>query len=665
MLSDVSMENMQPLIATLTLFVFFAASYGYGFATMKWGIRSLTNSFSLQAVVGVASLTVLGGLLNLASMAYPFMMYVLLLLGLIFFMLSLFPRLKLLPQLNSLAIPDRLLPPFLVVMAVIFFAATLLPSNVFNPGDDFFTYILRPVRMLQTGSLAGNPYEVLGLDSLGAQAFLQGFFLLKLPVEYLSGFDSVFGLCLAGLLLTAIARKFKLGWIYAMPAILTFLVISPQSANLSALYSGTFSIIGLLLISCLLTEKLNETEFKKPLGMAALAGLLISLLAALKSTLAIFAAIYFVFICMCLFVIMQNKRHAFLLSAATGLTAVIAISPWLLLSLPNYLAAIKISSHASNEANVSGFSLPKGNVGELFSTQDLFYGGSMMGYGTILMVLAVLVFLSVIIVFRNRSQTRQSGYLLVSASACAAAIASYFVNGLLFAPEVAIRYSNPVLIATLPFALLVSSFSATVSHYPAQPEYAVRKTLKIAIFGGAALVFALFGSNLLDRIERAYNNRTIMSFPIADDYKQYNKYVLSDKARKVIRDIQEQTDPGTKILAWISMPLHLDFSRNQIQTVMEPGLINPWLNLPQADDPAEFTQYLKKQGVRYILWEYQGIGMKNQSAYERMLYYPFPVYRRIAERNLYFRKMLISVMEYGDFLYDLDGIVLFDLNQVH
>ena len=459
---------MHTLLTSITLLGLLASSYGLGLATMKWGIRDETNHFSLLAAIGVASLMVLGGILNLIGMAYPAAMYILLLLGLIFFMGSFVARFKTLSTLANLRISSHspgnvsllndLLPFVLVAIAIIFSAANLLPSDVFNIGDDFHTYFHRPVRMLQTGTLAGDPYDLLGLDSLGAQAFLQGFIVLKLPIEYLAGFDAVFGLGLAGLLLIATVREFNLSWVYATPAILTFLVINPQSVNVSSLYSGAFAILGLLLASCLLAERLNEPGTRKSRGMAALVGLLISSLVALKTTFVFFAAIYFVLFGLGLFLIMQPKRHALLLTATAVLVATIAILPWLLLHLPNYVAALDAPYHPGTATAADGFFPPKDNLGGLFSARDLFYGGSLLGYVVIIVMLATLGALSVFVMLgSSRNQAKQRGCSLVGASACAAAIGTYILNGLMFDPDTAVRYACPVLIATLPFALLVSN----------------------------------------------------------------------------------------------------------------------------------------------------------------------------------------------------------------
>ena len=661
---------MSLLIAIIAILVLLAASYGWGYATIKWIARNEVNAPSFLSIAGVAVWILWGGILNLAGIAYPVTIYGLLIAGLIFCALSIFARFNMhsmpngsAPADGELDLRDSLLPLLIVAAVMVFFAAALLPSDVFNHGDDFQTYIPRPIRMLQIGTLAGNPYELLGLDSFGAQAFLQSFILLKFPVAYLPGFDSVFCLGLAGLILVAIARRFDLGWIYATIAILVLLAINPQSVNVSALYSGVAVILGLLFASCLLAEKLNEPEIAQPLGMAGLAGLFITALVALKTTLAFFAVLYAAIFFLGLLAVMQDKRRALLLGAAATLASIVTALPWLLLYLPNYVAALRAHSHAEAETKAGMFSQYKGNVSELFASHDLFYGGSTLGYGTLVLVLAILGALAVLFVLRNKSHVQKGGYLWVSASACAAAVATYFLNGLLFPADVAIRYSCPVLIAVLPFVSLASCRSATASLISRQTGL-LGQPLKLATWAGAALVLTLFGNNLYNRTVRAYNQHTTVSFPVDDGYIQYNHYTLSEQAQQVIRNIQYQTQAGTKILAWISMPLHLDFARNEIQNMMEVGVANPWLQMPFNGTADDMVQYFKEQGIRYVLWEYHGGGMRDEDEYEKMRLSSNPAYRKLAERNLYLRAMLFQIMARGNLLVHQGGVVLFDLGQL-
>ncbi len=659
----------------LTLLVFLISSYGLGFVTMRWAIRADNNTFPFLTVIGVADLIVMGGILNLAGMAYPAAMYVLILLGLACFVLALMDSYRFRSQLNrphpsnfltrKASLLNLIFPTLLVAIAVIFFTVTLLPSGVFNWVDDFDMYILRPVRMLQTGTLSGDLFGLIGLDSLGAQSFLQGFFLLILPVDYLPGFDAVFGFGLAGFLLISIAQRLNLSWVFTTLAILTFLVINPQSVNIAALFSGTFVILGLLFASCLLTESLDESGIEKPLGMAAIAGLLISSLVALKSTLVFFAVIYSALFFLGLFVVTPKKRLVLFLIATSGFCAAVTILPWLLLHLTNYVAAINVPSHTTAGANASIFSVLKGNVSEMFSTNNLYWGGSMLGYGTIIIELAVLGVASIFFMLpSSRSQSPQKGYSLVAASACVAAIGSYILEFSFFDLDNAVRYASPVLIATLPFAFLVAGFNATVS-YSSQQRLHVKRRFEMVILTAASLVLGLFGSDFFDRIERDYNNRTTDSFPINDAIIRQNNYAFSIIARQTLRNIQYQTEAGSKILAWISIPFQLDFTRNEIQVVTAFGLLNPWLDIPLSGNPIDVARYFKKMGIRYIIWEYPEFGRMNKTQLKNMLLNHYSIYRRMAARNIYLINMLSSMTAGRNYIYKYNDILLFDLDQIN
>jgi len=137
---------------------------------------------SLTAILGLAVLNLIGGVLNLAHLARP-------------------------PMLLALA-------PALCA------AVLLLPSEVFNHGDDFHTYTPRVMRMLQTGSLGGDAFGHFGLDSLGSQSFFHGFFMSGDSIKLLNGFNAVtcFALCL--LLVGELSLRWRLPWWFGASAVL-------------------------------------------------------------------------------------------------------------------------------------------------------------------------------------------------------------------------------------------------------------------------------------------------------------------------------------------------------------------------------------------------------------------------------------------------------------
>ncbi len=655
---------------SIIAFVLFSlACYGWGRVLIRRTSFSGKDVFPFLAVVGIACLIFLGGVLNLARFAYPVVLGMLLLSGLVFFVIHCSANTgmrlaagcsgSLINPEKTAPAPGYVLPAGILIIAVCFYAWTLLPAAAFNHDDDFQTYIPRVLRMLQTGTMAGNPFDVLGID-IGAFAFLQGFVLLGLPIEYLLGLDAVFGFALAGWLLLAIGRKFNLHWSYTAFALLAFIVINPQSVNVSALYTGSAIILGMLFASCRLLDQMEESgSDSSAMISAGISGLLLAGLIALKTSFASYAFTYFFFFFTGLLLTSKNKRKVLKICGLIMLCAFVAILPWLALHAANYSAVL----HSPAAGADSKLALHKGNIPGLFATTDLIYGGSFLSYGTIVLMLSVAGSYALYNTTGNRVAPFQRGYLLVAAASCAAGIISYFFTGFVAAPELAVRYTCPVLIATFPFALLAASMAASSKLHPAKIPALLG--VKMALVLSMPLLIAiLFWNNFMSRIERAYHWHMTLSYPISNASVERIRYATSPDTRQVIRGVQSQTLPAQKILVWISMPGNLDFSRNEIYSVRSVGLINPWIDMPLKGNVNDLVQYLKGLGVRYIMWEYKGVYTEGEiNSYNRFLLYPYQDYREIGQRCLNLRSMLSSLMKEANFLYNVNGLVLFDLQQ--
>ena len=625
---------------------------------------SENNQFAFMSVVGIACLVFLGGMLNLFRLAVPAALAILLLAGVVFFFICYAGRIKnwLVMRRTAASARTAKIPEFLpfaiLIIATGFFAWTLLPVTAFNISDDFYTYVLRPVRMLQTGSLAGNPYEMLGLDSLGANAFLQAFVLLGFPIQYLLGFDAVFSFALAGLLLVATARKFNLHWIYPLFAVILFVLINPQSVNISAIYISAAIILGIFYASCVLLDQIDEADGSGQIISAVTLGLLFAGLIGLKVTFVAYSMVYFATFFAGLLWRTHDRKKVLKPGVLTLLATLLALLPWLALFAGNYASAIRLSLHPAAGAIESGFSLPKGNVIAMFSSADLFYGGSFLSYGLIVLFLLLVAIYSLSFLLRSRAASLRNLYFIVAAAACLAGVVSYLFNGIIFNPELAVRYSCPVLIASFPFAMLAaaSALPAASRNLPA-----LKTTVMLAM---PVMLAMLFWKDFMIRADRVYTQHESIAFDLNDEYLAYNRYVFSPEAREVMRALQYKTEPGQKIFAWVSMPMHLDFSRNEIYTLREPALLNPWLDLPYTGNASDMVHYLKGQGVRYIMWEYNGYGMPSEEKMRGMLSYPFLVYRKIGQRSLYLRKVLAAMMQGGAAMFSTDNYVLIDLQMI-
>ncbi len=121
--------------------------------------------------------------MNLAQAATPAAVLAIFILGLVLLVVPRVPcNLTLLPSIRNVA---PLLPAILIACAY----ALAVPSPQFNPADDFQNYLVVIQRMLQTGSVGGNPLGNVGIDSLGMHAFFQGIVSGWLPPAYIGTLD--------------------------------------------------------------------------------------------------------------------------------------------------------------------------------------------------------------------------------------------------------------------------------------------------------------------------------------------------------------------------------------------------------------------------------------------------------------------------------------------
>ncbi|MSU24774.1 MAG: hypothetical protein EXS32_13245 [Opitutus sp.] len=271
----------------------FLAAVVVGFVVLGgwgWVAKRLAGMPALPlfvtVAVGMATLLCLGGILNLARLASRPAFDLLVLSGLLAAGVA-----------GGVGLRERLRWRFewswaqavaaLALVAVGWFVARYLtPVSAFNWHDDFERYFSYPVRMLATGTVAGNPLGQLGADTLGGQAFLQAFVLRYFPIEYIGSLDTGFGLLLC-LGLTAYTSPLRRGGVLVAAAQLSLIAIDPQIVNVSSLFTTS----ALVMAASFLGQLACTPERK--LGPLALLGLVYAGLIALKTTNVFFVAAHF------------------------------------------------------------------------------------------------------------------------------------------------------------------------------------------------------------------------------------------------------------------------------------------------------------------------------------------------------------------------------------
>ena len=298
----------------------------------------------------MAAVVFVGGLLNLARIAYPAALAAVALIGAV---------LALREGISFHRPP--LLISILIATVTIFTIATQLPPSIYNFHDDYQKYFAYPARMVETGTVFGSPLSAMGLQTLGAQAFLDGFVVGFFPISYINGVDAVFGLFLCLIL----ASQFTKDQVLSVVSVASVAAINPQYVNVSTLYCGSALMMAIIAVED-----------------SASLGLLYAALVAMKPIYVVFVAIHLVV----LSIAQQGGwGRRVRLPLRTGLAAGLFLAPWVLLHAPHYLAALRIH-HPAPTPVPGDIDSDKLN---LFSLAPLAYGSAAVNYT--LLVIAIVI----------------------------------------------------------------------------------------------------------------------------------------------------------------------------------------------------------------------------------------------------------------------------------
>jgi hypothetical protein len=598
-------------------------------------------SAAYLATFGLSIWVAIGGILNAAHIAYPIVLNLILAFGMVLFAISLrrwlrdresgspgsYGRGE--PQQPGSRPPGILtyVPYLFVIAATVFHSMVLLPAGAFNHHDDFYKYLPRIVQMLHTGTLGGNPFSWVGADSLGAQAFLQGFFVANLPLTYVNGFDAVICFLLSGLLIGDLGRRFNIHWFLTSLVVVLFIFVNPQIVNISALYSATLMILALVYSSILFLEIGTKATTAELVWASIPLALFAATLANLKQTFVPFAAIYF-----CLFFLLaplsQRSARDVLFSAGTAtVTAVLSLSPWIwvfwdkfhdavqmaeqrfliLISAVSSLVQTTVVSTAYASSSNRALAAEESLFEDLFSFRPLFWGGNQFYYNFLFFGIAVA---TIYACYRLRKEPRASrALMLIAAAAGTAAISSYLLMvGITRHVDAGVRFSAPILMAV--YASLALIYGKYTLVHTGSPDRVKNSSKSAGILLTALLCvpIVMFSGQWWERSTKALEARSFMAFPISPGYVRYQSKILSDMGRQVTRSMQEPTEVDSTIWAWISMPFYLDFSRNRILYASTSDRLTEGVQIGKYDRGQWLKKILRAEGVDYILWEYYGPG---------------------------------------------------------
>ena len=576
------------LAATLGIIViatFMLGGWGWAFRKV---FKLESGSWPATVALGMATLVFLGGILNLARLAYPPALAMVAAAGVLLSIAA----------VREISIPR---PPWLIILVIagitIFTIVTQLPPSVYNFRDDFQKYFAYPVRMLQTGTVFGSPLSAMGTQTLGAKPFLDGFVIAFFPIVYINAVDAAFGLFLCLLL----ASQFTQGRRDLLPmtvlCVISVVFIDPQYVNISTLYIGSALIMAMVAV---------PMETVAP--SAAAMGLLYAALVALKPTFIVFVAIHWLAIALS-----TGIKQALRI----GIASALFVSPWILLHAPYYLAGIR--AHLPPPTVVPG--TPEVDSINLFSFSPSEYGASPICYTALIIAIGLCGFYCYRV-------ARPASLKVVEC--CASGVVAFLVFIYVLGPvhagyDHSMRYFTPIAIGLAPPAFGWTSY------------YAKRPWLPLLL---VAIPLAGFSSMVRTRIGWAVDSHSVASYDwlaLDKEYAVYNRRVLYGPEREEVKALQDRIPAGEPILTWTNTPFYFDYTRNRIYDTDPAGAGNPWAEIPK---------------VRYMIWDYDGYASPDNNEFTEDALNVGAGERKNARRALDLVKTFRGFMDRGEVLFD-------------
>jgi len=665
---------MDSLITPATfIFFFLTSTFGLGKTAAHFFYWDGKTGWAFAASLGIAVLIAFGGILNVFHVAYPVVLISSLILGVILAIvhlcLAMRNRIKFSTEIfQMLRNPATRLRVLEDIFLLLFFLATLIfltyflmPTCAFNFHDDFHTYLDWPLQMLQTGSLSSNSFSPLGFHYLGGQSFMQAFSQVFFDIRFINVFDAIICFVLGMGVLAEFGRKMEAGFASILISVTLFVFINSFYVNISALYSGSLMILGLVFSTYRLRKICTGPELperKRVLLAIVPVALFYAALATLKANFIIFLILYFLICFAGDGVWSKNKKLMFKTNLGTVLAGFLLLVPWLAISADKYLKFIQFRLICLNKKGSLTFRseipvLSTDKISKVFSTADIFWGNSFPDYLMILIALGIFTLAGTYYLFKRHESLpyEETMPLMAAAGACVAAFFFYFLS-LNHPTSGIIRYSTPIMISVLPLTTLLAGRFVTknTTDHENRPPRLLTQVMSLLLALHLVIAGAFLGT-LIDRFERIVERRMMLSFPVGEIYFEFMKSALSRKREKKIRDIQLLTEKGTKLLAWISTPFNLDFSRNRILLVK--CLLLHLRGISSEVDSNELLRYFREKGIRYIIWEYKGFAVKSTDYYRS----------HNDMGSLYFRNALSEIARKTKVIYHQDSILVLDIGR--
>jgi hypothetical protein len=662
------------IIIALLALIYFSSLFGWGHLLEK--LLGLSLPFPFTICLGLSGWICFGGVLNLLGIAYPLVLDGMVIFGLGYLALTLV-RSRSLRKVSEYKSANcskdvllRFLPSTVAILVVfIFLAYTVASPLTFNVHDDFEKYLSHPVKMLATGTVKGSLFSALGSETLGGQAFLQGFALAHWPLGYVNTVDTVFAFLLCLMSVLSVSMRRELPFWYIPLVVLVPIFINPQYVNISSLYTASAMIIFLFLSVWMHSEEDKDTVLSW--SYLAFLGLSYAALIALKTFYLLVVITHFVLVFLGIIWVSHSLKNAIKWAMGTAFSTLLFSSPWILVYYSNWITWLSNISSPQAYLSDSGFPRQTAVAIHLLSTEKLFFGfGTTFAHYTATMIVVTLCCIS-LFVYKTTIQPTHTTRKVMGFAACATAPILYVVNIFMFAPLLTgpsngLRYLCPLIIAAVPCSLIIaaSTVSESMRQKKTKSQFSKIPLLMFVLFAvGLAVIFY---ESLAERARQAYQFGSTLSFSeLARDplYLDYNQYALSSDAKKDIQEAQLVVPEGRTLVAWTPLAMHLDYRRNRILDIDPAGLANPWLGFPFGRQVGEGVKYFINLDAHYVLWQYSSLAVRPEQALLEWATSPYGRSHTIGVRTYQFVNTLRGMAKNSHILYNNGSIVVIQISQ--
>jgi hypothetical protein len=612
-----------------------------------WGQFIVNNdkdtNFAIAGAYGLAWTCVVGGILNLFQLISQDSIHIFLTIGILFWVIHVVKNSE--KILRSLHIvftffsQNKITAIIFGVLLLISFTYGSLPFQ--NNHDDNHGYLVFPHQMLDTGHIGDNPYSEHRLGILGGHSFLNAMMLTLVSYKQLKAFDAVAGWLVFIMLVAAHSHRLNLSGLSLLFLLSLWHWIDPPAPNISSTVTSLALFYAFLCRFHEAGQHRNAHEIFKT-------SILVAALISLKTT--NIAGLVF----LGPFVFLLDRRIRFMDGLQQGIkvatVSLILVSPWMLAmyqSSETFLfPLLGQGTHTNWNQGAAILSIRIQDVNWSYLRYIL--------YLTLTMSLSISGILFLYLgLLKYKQALRDINPAAVSAflAAMLATLCLSFVSLGIF------RYSYPFSFAAFIFlvteALSNNSYdSATgVMHDSKRKQNRYLLTwLMITIYMGVIWTGAL--NHISNRINKISNFTadTLQKFP-----------------RSVIETAQKSTPPKSSILAVLSHPYLIDFSRNQVFVIDHAGSAGPDHGLPIYGTAEELSAYLRKQKIDYIIYSYADNG--GYAAYKHRINRRGTPYddrvRVLIENNFKFYNQIVALTNIHKVIHQDEYSLVINLNSLN